>query len=1573
MRKTLLSFSILLAAAGLFAATTSVEEFVLDQDRTLDVAAGDRYEIGKLTGSGAFTLTKTGAGTLAIASADAASAKLKIAEGYFEAAAIPAPAICSNAFFHVDATLASTVASTVQNGTNFVSQWSDVRGADHPYAHGSGTSGRQAYTAEAFLNHRTVMDFGSLYNLSGGQGLSGWGASMAWSEPCIFPREMFVVLGDTEDTTAIDSSWKGVPGRQQAIFGCEASNGGGYAPFIREAKGSGASCGLIYGTTAQSRGATPKYYLDGQTITLENATKTLLPAGMHLIGWRPTAANYGSAAEYGFGYVRVDSFARERNNEYGGQRIGEFICFTNAFTEAERGELYAYLSNKWFNATAFVVGDLEIGEPVRFSMPQGGVVKATNYLNYGQVAPSVHVDAEHVVDADLVLTADTVVTVPVGETKLVRALSADGGPFVLEKKGEGRLVVMFCDDPNVKLAVSEGTAEIRRPLAPAVLDGAAFHVDASVPSSYVAIPENGTNVVTRWNDVRGGDYPYAYASVSTRTPFAHEKFQNGRTVMDFGTMDTTGTSDGLRVAGRGGWLKWSSAFNPVEIFFVGGDTEDAKVQVTGAGGAGRRQNTFFGHTSSTHPIFRGNGAQGETSELLNSSSEFSKNYSPLCSVDGITRTATQYRVPDGMHRVGYSFTDPTYAADPSVGGTKTLVDSFATERGFVLGGLRFGEYVVFTNALLATEREAVLTYLENRWVNGFAFAELSVAQGATLALPDGDRVTVGRYVRQGEQTGTGYVESSSYVGPTNTIGSVRLSADAVYDVPTGETLVIESVTGAGAFTFRKTGGGTLIVKRCCDGNVRFDVREGGLTFATEDAVAPSVLDEAFFHVDASDSSSYTFEPQDGTNFIARWNDVRGEGHPYASANMSYNRPFLNAGFMGGLDVVDFGSLQNRNEYGKTGWGGTLDWSEPCAHSVEFFMVIGDTEDARESDIGRSTGDIGCRQQTFFGHTSSTVGARGDGSIGGTCPLVNGGSAWLFGGKHPLTVIDDAQVDPHKYEIPDGMHVISAVLTNADYIADSTASCPVNAFARERSSERGGLRIAEYVVFDKPLTADARQAIRSYLTAKWKKFDVASVRAAAGTSVTVTDGGRLNATVFVDEGATVTGAVVAKATVGTDDLVAAESAAYDPLAAVAAYFHVDASADKFGFSATRDLEDNEVKLWSDVRERKPAGPNDAMSDMGVYALTTGLNSGYKMPFVNYDYLKDGCGLPVMDFGPIWRDGMDAPPPKRAMKWFAHGEHTKTGGQATTSPCLETRHAFVLVADHEDAKNGEGTNMSKRDQPFIGNDCQQTQYGDENNNMAYPILGRGERSATGTPAKFYLNMSAGGGLVKNSAGQNVYATFRHDGTNVNTAASVPEGFHLISIDFPEEAVVAGRTHCDAFAYERNHLLGGQRLGEVIIVSNRLTAAECSEIEALLMAKWLGGAGLARSFANVTVAPDVTLAMKYHAVTATESLTLGGTLDVTSLAAPSLITVTVTNAAVTGSLSLPATGTVTLGDAWKNVRRGTYRLIGAKSVEGFDLSGWTVVLPEDARTVRGELSVQADGVYVTLTPRGMTVIVR
>ena len=686
------------------------------------------------------------------------------------------------------------------------------------------------------------------------------------------------------------------------------------------------------------------------------------------------------------------------------------------------------------------------------------------------------------------LSADQTLDLADGLVTVVSNLT--GGAHTLTVQGTGRLVVYRFSNPDARLVVGTGVTLEARCAVPAVCSKAFFHVDACAVDTLTFSPKNGTNLVSKWADVRGAGYPYA-SNVSgvphANMPFITSCHYNGRDVMDFGSI---WQSNNLQ--GWGGMLEWSSSASgvarPIEVFMAAGDTPDAKAGVDGDGGS-HRNNTLFGCSTSVATGVRGNGTSGGTSQLLLSGAPLASHAKMSFTVDGEARTATSYQLPDGMHVISCYATDAGY-----IDGTGTItanINFFARERSNIYGGLRIGEYIVFTNLLSAAERADVNDYFTAKWRTQQSVASLTLAAGSTVVLPDGMNLLATENYEDDGATITG-------PGRLTPTGSVHipewtLNGDETIDVPAGATCTIDVLKGSGGL-LTKSGGGSLVISLVKSANARFAVTEGALTIPPMAApTCDAIFADAYFHVDASAASSFVTTVENGTNFVSCWNDVRGSGHPYATKPNNKPSPWIGSDETTGKPVVDFGTTKN-NSTRTDGYGATLTWSESVTRPMDIFIVERHNADMRQIIIDAAeagySGLVYYRNQALLGYASSGSAGFLPGE-----PALGHDSVAIIGYGSPLRSTADVRcrvdagvemsnAEARQYYPGYDQHVYGFYPTKNDYIT-GTSEIKFNAFASERGNVLGGQTLAEVVIFTNLLTAAQRDAVNTYLTLKWK--------------------------------------------------------------------------------------------------------------------------------------------------------------------------------------------------------------------------------------------------------------------------------------------------------------------------------------------------------------------------------------------------------------------------------------------------------------------------------------------------------
>ncbi len=238
--------------------------------------------------------------------------------------------------------------------------------------------------------------------------------------------------------------------------------------------------------------------------------------------------------------------------------------------------------------------------------------------------------------------------------------------------------------------------------------------------------ENGTNFITRWNDVDGGSMYFLSDTAtgafgqrtepSKRRPFLNPaKSQNGLPVADLGSAIYLGYTNSEGVAiGYGGAFKFytlseKNAASVREYLAVISDTEDLKTAPTGKEGpaylAFYSGNTYNGQ----NPGRRGTTVSGKNPALLRKSDNTACVNGGIY-VNGEAKTYA-YNPPDGFSVINLR---PTSAVTCNMIG-RSLRKNSSGQASDTYGGQRIAEYMLFTAVLDDAKRQRIYNALRNKW------------------------------------------------------------------------------------------------------------------------------------------------------------------------------------------------------------------------------------------------------------------------------------------------------------------------------------------------------------------------------------------------------------------------------------------------------------------------------------------------------------------------------------------------------------------------------------------------------------------------------------------------------------------------------------------------------------------------------------------------------------------------------------------------------------------------------------------------------------------------------------------
>lgn len=627
----------------------------------------------------------------------------------------------------------------------------------------------------------------------------------------------------------------------------------------------------------------------------------------------------------------------------------------------------------------------------------------------------------------------------------------------LTKTGPGALELSASTGVAPTVAVKEGRLTLRGPesgLRPVA--GAFFHVDASDLSTLMLQEENGTNFVTRWNDADGGAV-FATSGTNRRLPYLTPNAQNGRSVVDFGSLyyrNVAPWSDGY-----GAYMTWSEMDNEIrDVFLVVSDLGEYPPE--------SMRNIVGQHMiscSSTWDFHRGFGRKivGCAPHAVVSNGRLE--------LDGVASETTGTDLPSGFHLVRIRTTGNARG------------NRFAGDRDGCLGGQRLAEVLVYNRPLSDEEAAQNTAYLQHKWFSHRALAA-QMADGTELDVPAGETVLLGELKVDGRVRKTGggtlrLARASQGAGGDGLVvedGEVVFAAEAearldAVTAPDGSHVevgrggVVTARTVATGGTLAKTGEGTLNLVLLSDGTHAVDVRAGRLALVDD----PSAFG-AFLHVDVSDAAHRMTSERDGTNFITRLFDVGGNGRylfpsdyptcPWIPADRTLNgRPFADLGalkyssnpdFQGDGRCLFFADAQGMNRVFST--------------IREVVMVFSDADRVpTQADNAVGAFLLGARGSYHFhrGWNRVLIGPW-------AARQVMDGRAW----------IDGTECKGTQAAVPEGFHVIRV---------QTTANAEAGTVGLDRADQsRGGLRMAELLIFDRPLSDEEGLVVMSALGSKW---------------------------------------------------------------------------------------------------------------------------------------------------------------------------------------------------------------------------------------------------------------------------------------------------------------------------------------------------------------------------------------------------------------------------------------------------------------------------------------------------------
>ena len=805
-----------------------------------------------------------------------------------------------------------------------------------------------------------------------------------------------------------------------------------------------------------------------------------------------------------------------------------------------------------------------------------------------------------------------------------------------------------------------------------------------------------------------------------------------------------------------------------------------------------------------------------------------------------------------------------------------------------------------------------------------------VAEG-TLVLPAGGHVA----------TLSIAADATISLGADLTVGDLDLAEGAIVDGPGAIRL-----SGGAAYLSSDVKG----VVFTNGGRVACDVGVGGV-LVDPDAV-PAVVGHPAFWVDASNETSLVTVPENGTNFVTRWNDCR-PGEPMFCTNV-FLRPQLVKGDTWAGNYVRIGKCPTARYYRDSE---QLVWNVPV-QDIRAVFLVQDPTDGGGDILGRtsrlSNNHYGSRGGPYFRNNRWDLSLISK-DYGTDCVV------------HGRFFLDGEEVDCTHGYLGTRLQLVEHHV-NADYRASASyKELSVDAFGTgyaentdEFAIQNGGMRIAECIVYTNSLTYAERVRVAHYLMRKWLGKDVAPARYDVNSPAVV--GAAVaghNADLNVEAGKecvftdmTAGEGTVRKTGAGTVYLANLTSGAIEIKEGKAIawglslantklpgtpWMHVDADDATTIVGKTTAEGVRKVERWNEV-----GGDPTACASFRY-------NSSYWQPTVKEDAQN---GRPVVSMGPLGGSG-------RAMMQYynaAGATFVRTSsGVAATEPKVKDGFFVFSAAGGGGALLGAGGSYYPR--------------------QGFPHDG----TAADTPMIYeptyttMLNFEGFSDAIKKGT-----ATFTLNGTAINPLETPYSTSGCDLLWFHWET---GRTGDILASY--NGKIGGLDYGEVILYSNVLASADSALVNAYLNKKWFDRDTVGCSVAkptSLTVAAGAEFALENGEIVETDLLGGGGTVTAGEvvLADGGIIEADISgNAlaalAVSGKLTLAGAGTIRIRGDIRALAAGSHAVVTAG--DGFvgDLSQWTVEVVDGAKRCTVTPCAINGSVGVFLAKPGLLLFVR
>lgn len=819
------------------------------------------------------------------------------------------------------------------------------------------------------------------------------------------------------------------------------------------------------------------------------------------------------------------------------------------------------------------------------------------------------------------------------------------------------------------------------------------------------------------------------------------------------------------------------------------------------------------------------------------------------------------------------------------------------------GGVQLGELLLWNRPLTEAEILDASAYLAKKWLG----AEMpGYKNGADEDIPD--------------------------------VQVVNAAADgAKIDVPAGETVNVRKfVTKAPAV---KTGAGTLEIGPESDtkllsvagGSVK--VVKSAPTVTETAAVAPG----AAIHLDASDLNTMRTSESDGRTFVELW--YSKTGYEYAIQNTLGQRPWINSdpdALLNGKSVLDFGGYSIYSSGRVAADARYLYFSTDLDSVRSVFLVLG-SQQGGGNPLGERYYEGG-NWCDYLRYGSMEAGLN-RGMFAGAAGPVKNGEVYTNGVLAAYNTCPTGGYQLWELHPVAGTHISALAVYKGAYMF-------------------GGCRIAEVIIYERPLSEREKVATRNYLAAKWFPDVMAQQdlpdEPTIDTSLTLASVGA-----SVDSAMAVEDPISADAAVGSATLTktGAETLSVRDLSA---------------FTGTLDVREGTLALTGEPLEYEPALVTEGRilhldATDGVLTLT---NADSTVSVTNWvSKLNDGwAAMPVknysttMSYPTLLSYELNALPVVKLENNGWNGTH----------------HDLMVFC-----KDGIRQNLGGIKSVFwvIGSQ--------EGGGF---VLGGG-LNADGTTHGYWFHRGGDAGekasdtIINHNANANLKdtrAVWRLNGETIAPdSTGLSGGYDRLS--FVQTDAETAPVNADGLAFDGRILntppedyrsrIGRQRLAELIVYDRIVTDEERAQIEAYLAAKWGLQQKAVVNSATVSLAADATLKTSGNQYVG--KLAGSGTVD-GDVTAGTLV-------AAVGADPLTVTGTFTIAAGIQIELRGLANVTGdlkdtvitvlqAGEIDGIENRSSVVFTGDEVpEGYSARLRVVDGKVLVTFKPKGVMLIVR